>query len=96
MRDVDFVETSFAGRTDFIVVRYSSSYNGLPSNNRFRFQGNVVELNSIQESIYIAFTDIFLIVSVGRGRVIWHWSFRVAYYLMIAEYGALQEYNWQG
>jgi hypothetical protein len=55
MRDVDFVETTFTGRTDFIVVRYSATYNGLPSNNRFRFQGNIVEVNSIWESMCIVY-----------------------------------------
>jgi hypothetical protein len=60
MGDVDFVETSFTGRTDSTVVRYSSTNNGLASNNRFRFQGNVVEINSIWKSMCIAFTHIFL------------------------------------
>jgi hypothetical protein len=29
-RNVDFVETGFTDRTDFIVVRYSVTNNGLP------------------------------------------------------------------
>jgi hypothetical protein len=34
------VKTGYTGRTDFIFVRYSTTKSGLPSNNRFRFQGN--------------------------------------------------------
>jgi hypothetical protein len=81
MRYVDFVETSFTGRTNFIVVRYSSSYNGLPSNNRFRFHGNVAQVSGIRESMCVFCTHIFLIVSVVRERVIWHWGFRLACYI---------------
>lgn len=37
---------------------------------------------------------------MGGGRVTCHWGFRLAYYIfqhpMIAEYGALLDYNWQG
>jgi hypothetical protein len=50
-RSVDFVETGFTGRRDLIVVRYSVNNNVLPSNRRFRFQVNVVEVKRIGESI---------------------------------------------
>jgi hypothetical protein len=34
-QNVDFIETCFARRTDFVVIRY-----GTPSSNLFGFQGN--------------------------------------------------------
>jgi hypothetical protein len=46
-RTVDFVETAFTDRTVFIVVRYSSSSNGVPSKDRVCFLGNVAKVNSI-------------------------------------------------
>jgi hypothetical protein len=45
MRNINFLETGFTGRTDFIVVRYSVTNNGLLS--RFRFQGYVIKVNCI-------------------------------------------------
>jgi hypothetical protein len=39
---VDLIKTRSTGRMDFVVVRYSATNNGLPSNSRFSFQGNVV------------------------------------------------------
>jgi hypothetical protein len=44
---VGFVDTGFIGRTDLIFVRYLAANSGLPSRNRFRFQGNVVKVNHI-------------------------------------------------
>jgi hypothetical protein len=45
MRNVEFVETSYASRTDFIVVQYSATNSGLPSSGRVRFfQGIVVRV----------------------------------------------------
>jgi hypothetical protein len=53
MRDVNFLYTDFAGQIDLIFVRYSTTKNGIPSNNEFRFQGNV------WESTPNAFVSIF-------------------------------------
>jgi hypothetical protein len=36
-----FTETGFTGQADFIVDVYLATNNDLPSNNIFRFQGNV-------------------------------------------------------
>jgi hypothetical protein len=35
IKNYDFVETGFIGLNDFIVVRYSATDSGLPSNSRF-------------------------------------------------------------
>jgi hypothetical protein len=43
--EMDFLETGFAGQTDFIIFRYSATSNGSRSDNRFRFQGNVGKFN---------------------------------------------------
>jgi hypothetical protein len=44
-RNVCFVETSEAGRTGFIIDRYSTDNNGLLRNNRLRSQGKVVTID---------------------------------------------------
>jgi hypothetical protein len=46
-RNVQFFETSSAGRTDCAVVWYSVIKNGLPSNNRVCYQGKVVKGNRL-------------------------------------------------
>jgi hypothetical protein len=95
MRVVNFVETSFTGRAGSNVVRYSSTNNGLPSNNRFLLQGKVVEINIIRESTCIAFTHIFLMYQWDEGLslVIRASNDLLSYYIiqhpMVAEYGAL-------
>jgi hypothetical protein len=38
---VSFAETGSVGQADFILVRYSATNNGLPSNRLFRLQGSV-------------------------------------------------------
>jgi hypothetical protein len=48
-RNVDFVETGFTGRTDFIVVRYWVTITGLPINNRFRFYGNKFKVKAYKQ-----------------------------------------------
>jgi hypothetical protein len=50
-RNVDFVETGFTSRTDFIVIRYSVTNNVLPSNSRFLFHVEVVEVRRVGENI---------------------------------------------
>jgi hypothetical protein len=45
--NVNFLETGFVTHKDLIVVSYSVISNGLPSTNRFRFQGKAVKVNSI-------------------------------------------------
>jgi hypothetical protein len=47
MGQVYFLETGFASNRDIIVVRYLVTNNGLPGNNRSRFQGNVIKDNGI-------------------------------------------------
>jgi hypothetical protein len=47
--NVIFLETGFTGLTDFTVVRYSATNNGLQNNNRFRFQGEVTEVSPIRK-----------------------------------------------
>jgi hypothetical protein len=46
-RNINFVETGSTGRMDFIVVLYSVTSSGLPSNSRFCFQGKIVEGSGI-------------------------------------------------
>jgi hypothetical protein len=48
----------FSGRTDFIVVCYSATNSGLPSNNRFIFRDNVVKVNRIWGSMWNVFLEI--------------------------------------
>jgi hypothetical protein len=43
-RNFDFIEICFSGQTDLNVVRYSVISDSLPTNNQFRFQGNVVRV----------------------------------------------------
>jgi hypothetical protein len=64
MRKPDFVEIGFAGRTDFIVVRYSATNSGVPSNSQFRFQGNVfkVIIRKCVQFLRTAFQPTFLIL----------------------------------
>jgi hypothetical protein len=45
--EVDFVETGFTGWMDILVVRYRVTNSGLQRNNRFCFQGNVVQSNRL-------------------------------------------------
>jgi hypothetical protein len=43
--NADFVKIGFNGEMDFIFVRYSTTNNVVPSNNRFGFCGNVVKVS---------------------------------------------------
>jgi hypothetical protein len=61
-RNVDFVGTGFTGRTDSILVWNSATNNGLPSSNRFRFQGNVINNNCIRESLCNVFGGTFFFI----------------------------------
>jgi hypothetical protein len=47
MQTVDFVETLFTGLKDVIVDRCSVAKNGLPRNDRFHLQGNLIKVNRI-------------------------------------------------
>jgi hypothetical protein len=47
MGNIDFAKTGFAGQMDFIVVQHSATKNGLPSNNQFYFQSNIVMVNLV-------------------------------------------------
>jgi hypothetical protein len=47
-------------RSDFIFVRYSENNSGLGSNSWFRFQGYLVKVNRIWESICEVFAQIFV------------------------------------
>jgi hypothetical protein len=47
-RNVDFEsKPTLLAKTDFVVFRYSVTNNGLMSINRFRFQGNVIEVSRL-------------------------------------------------
>jgi hypothetical protein len=59
-KNVDFVETCFSGWIDFIVVRYSVANNDLPSNKRFRCQGNLVKVNRVWRKFGISLRRYFL------------------------------------
>jgi hypothetical protein len=59
-RNVDFVETCFKCRTDFVFVRYSVANNGLPSNNRFLFRGNAVEVIWVWKRVCNIFAPVFI------------------------------------
>jgi hypothetical protein len=52
MLNVDFVSTCFTDSMDFTVVRYLVISNRLSSNTRFRFNGNVVRVSRIWQSIH--------------------------------------------
>jgi hypothetical protein len=58
---VYFAETGFSRRTDFTVIRYSRTKSGVPSKNRFRFQGNIVWARRMWGSMYIVLAQIYLI-----------------------------------
>lgn len=52
------VETSFIGRTDFILVRYSVIDVGILGNNRFRIQGNAVCAMSLDRFLSLPVVDL--------------------------------------
>jgi hypothetical protein len=58
--NVEFVQTDFTSRTNFIIVRYSATKNGLPIKTRFCFQGNVEKVNRIWECICNVFVLMFI------------------------------------
>jgi hypothetical protein len=49
-RHVNFVESAFIRRKNF-TDRYVKTNNALPGNNRFRFQGNAVNINLYQSVV---------------------------------------------
>jgi hypothetical protein len=57
--NVDCVETCRIFRADFYIIPYSVTNNGLPSNNLFRFQGNLVKVSCIVESVRNDFALIY-------------------------------------
>jgi hypothetical protein len=50
-RNVDFIETYFTRQTDFIFVRYATTNESLPNNNRFRFQSNVIKVSCVGDKV---------------------------------------------
>jgi hypothetical protein len=91
--DIDFVKTSFIGRTHFIFVRYPVTNNSLRYSNRFRFQGNVVEVNRMWECIWKLLRRFLCagnisagcknelwIVNWKRGEKQWPWSIRRTFF----------------
>jgi hypothetical protein len=57
-----FVRPRFTGRMDFTVFWYSVSNSGLLDNSWFCFQGNLVKVNHIRESMH----SVFSLVLFGR------------------------------
>jgi hypothetical protein len=58
MWNVDFVEISITGLTDFIVW-HSAARSDLPSNSKFSFEGNVGNVNHTWASMCNAFALVF-------------------------------------
>jgi hypothetical protein len=56
-RNIDFVKIDVTGWTDFFVVRYSKTNNGLSSNSRFRFLDKVAQVS--RTYVQRLCTDIF-------------------------------------
>jgi hypothetical protein len=69
--NVDPVESDSIDGTDFTVVRQSVTNSGLPSNNRFRFQGNVVEVNRMLESMC---NDFAPTISSRTSGTVYKWT----------------------
>jgi hypothetical protein len=59
MRNVEFVENSFNGWTDFFVFRYSVACKGSVENSRLLFHGIVVRATYMWESMWNVFALIF-------------------------------------
>lgn len=57
MRNINFLKTN--RQTDLTDVWYSETNSHLVSNNRFRFQSNVVNKDHLWESFYNFFEQIF-------------------------------------
>jgi hypothetical protein len=55
-------EIGFTGRTDFIVIKYSITNNGLYSNNPIRFQDNIVKDHIGQCTLCAVSVHWFLII----------------------------------
>jgi hypothetical protein len=68
-RNARFLETGFVSRTDSNVVQYSGTNNGLPSNNRFVFQGNVLKVSRVTMDVQRLFTD-FKLISKSNVRIV--------------------------
>jgi hypothetical protein len=51
-------EIGIAGKTDFAVVLFSVTKNDLPSKYQFYFQGNVIKINRIGESMFSVLAPI--------------------------------------
>jgi hypothetical protein len=47
MQNASFIEICFTSKTDFIVVWYSVTNNGLLSQNQFNYQGNVINVSHV-------------------------------------------------
>jgi hypothetical protein len=45
MRNVRFIKTGFTGQTDFNVVQYSATSNGLLRSNQFCFQADIAKVH---------------------------------------------------
>jgi hypothetical protein len=60
MRNINFLETGFTGQRDFNGVWYSTTNIRLPNKNRFAFQGKVVKVNCMRESMRNMSVPLFL------------------------------------
>jgi hypothetical protein len=54
-QNVTFLETGFPIHVDYVVVQYSATNNGPPSNSQIHFQGNILEVNHLFQSMYCVF-----------------------------------------
>jgi hypothetical protein len=59
MRNVNFLETDFTESTDFTVVRYSATSNGLLYNDRLSFQCNEVKANVNGKYLQCFYNNLF-------------------------------------
>jgi hypothetical protein len=59
MQSVNFVEYGSAGHMDFTVIHYSVASDGLPSNNQFYLQDNIVKDIHLKDSMCSVFAPIY-------------------------------------
>jgi hypothetical protein len=69
-QNVDLVETGFTSRKDFIVVRFSVTRNGLPDSSLYRFQGTLLKVNRIRQSVCNVFASMFSSCGIANVMVL--------------------------
>jgi hypothetical protein len=79
---------ALTGRTVLIFVRYSAANNGVPRNNRFLFQGNLVKVSCLSESVCNIFMPVFFT------WVSWNQSIMLIIYVVAYLYNCQNYLKW--